>query len=79
MVMAIMSTTILIETFADKRYRWYSVTDAILHLHPQHHHYGAFSIDGGRGILDGDVSIVDNAKQGFHGPGSLTMKVHHYA
>lgn len=69
-----MSSTILIETFADARYRWYSVTDSVLHLHPQHRHYGAFSIGDGRGILKGEVKLVDDAKHDFHGPGSLAMK-----
>lgn len=69
-----MSTTILIESFADVRYRWYSVIDSVLHIHPQHHHYGAFSINNGQGVLDGEVKVVDNAKHDFHGPGSLAMK-----
>lgn len=82
-------TTLLIESFADAKYGWYSENDSAMHHSHHHHHHNSthirasqsestfsIDIDSGLGILDGEVKLVDygKSKTNFHGPGFLYMK-----
>lgn len=77
-----MSTTVLIEAFADLKYEWHSVTDFGHARHNQHNRThlrvsesdSTFSIDSGLGILDGEVKVVYNNHNESKGPGSVAMK-----